>query len=218
MINPRNRSYVDVTCELCQKSLHLREDSIKHREHIYCRSCTNRVRAKYPQLADKAYHTIGGRISGIYSSQVKRSQKYGWDLPSYTREELLDWVVKQPNYQELMNEWQLSNYSRDKSPSIDRLDDYKPYSFSNIRLVSWDVNNQRGRDDKVNGINSKTLTAVKQYDLDGNLINEYHSIMQAQRKTGIHNTNIYNAARGFRLVNNQQKRVLTAGGFKWEFV
>ncbi len=218
MINARNRTYVDINCELCNKSLHLRGDSIKHREHIYCRSCTNRNRAKYPQVADKTYHTIGGRVSVLYTSQVSRSNKYGWESPNYTRDELLDWVTSQENYEQLFNDWKDSGYSRDKSLSIDRLDDYKPYSFDNIRLVTWEENNQKGRADKVTGINTKGLTPVRQLDLDGNVIAEYHSIMAAQRQTGVNNSHIYNACKGYRMMNGKQKTVLTAGGFKWQFI
>ena len=218
MTNARNRTYVDINCELCNKSLHLREDSIKHREHIYCRSCTNRLRSKHPQVADKTYHTIGGRVSVLYSSQVNRSKKYGWNLPTYTRDELLDWVVNQPNYEQLFNDWKDSGFSRDSSLSIDRLDDYKPYSFDNIRLVTWEVNNQKGRADKVAGINTKGLTPVRQLDLNANVIAEFHSIMAAQRQTGVNNSHIHNACRGYRMSNGKQKTVLTAGGFKWQLI
>ena len=212
------RTYSLVQCPSCSSTRDVRVDALKDQGSTLCRSCVNRARTKYPQVADKTYHTIGGRVSVLYSSQVKRSKKYGWNLPTYTRDELLDWVVNQPNYEQLFNDWKDSGFSRDSSLSVDRLDDYKPYSFDNIRLVTWEVNNQKGRADKVAGINTKGLTQVRQLDLNGNVIAEFHSTMAAQRQTGVYHSHIHNACRGYRVANGKQKNVLTAGGFKWQFM
>ena len=41
------------------------------------------------------------------------------------------------------------------APSIDRKDDYKPYTFDNIQLTTWQQNKAKGHEDCKNGINNK---------------------------------------------------------------
>ena len=51
---------------------------------------------------------------------------------------------------------------------------------------------------------------VKQYDLDGNLIKEYISIMDAERETGIPNSSISNACR-------RKREQVRAGNYMWRY-
>ena len=51
---------------------------------------------------------------------------------------------------------------------------------------------------------------VKQYDLNGNLLKEYGSIMDAERETGIPNTNIVSACRG-------KRGQIRAGQYMWKY-
>ena len=50
---------------------------------------------------------------------------------------------------------------------------------------------------------------VLQYDKNGNFINDYPSIKDAERKTGINHQNICNVCRG--------KRYKSAGGYIWKY-
>ena len=50
---------------------------------------------------------------------------------------------------------------------------------------------------------------ICQYDKNGNFINEYHSIQDAERKTGINHQSICNVCMG--------KRYKSAGGFVWKY-
>ena len=108
----------------------------------------------------------------------------------------------------LWNNWIESNYDKMTKPSVDRLDDYKGYSLDNIQLMTWEENKAKGSRDRKNGVNNKKSKAVLQYDLQGNLIKEYYSIMQAERETKISNVSIS------RVCNGKRK---TAGGFKWKY-
>lgn len=60
---------------------------------------------------------------------------------------------------------------------------------------------------------------VLQFDLENNFIAEYESTMEAQRQTGISNSNIYscciNRERTTRAGN--KTKVMTAGGYIWKF-
>ena len=209
------RTYSLVQCPSCSSTRDVRVDALKDQESTLCRSCVNRARTKHPQVAGKTYHTIGGRVSGMYSTQINRSKKYGWNLPTYTRDELLDWVVNQPNYEQLFNDWKDSGFSQDRSLSIDRLDDYKPYSFDNIRLVDWETNNKKGSESQITGDNTKNCRAVRQLTMDGIPIQDFHSVKAAARTLGISATGIHEAAQGFRY---NKSPAYSAGGYKWEYV
>ena len=209
------RTYSLVQCPSCSSTRDVQVGNLKTQKSTFCRSCVNRLKSKYPQVADKTYHTIGGRVSGMYSSQVSRSKKYGWNLPTYTRDELLDWVVNQPNYEQLFNDWKDSGFSQDRSLSIDRLDDYKPYSFDNIRLVDWETNNKKGSESQITGDNTKNCRAVRQLTMDGIPIQDFHSVKAAARTLGISASGIQEAAQGFRY---NKSPAYSAGGYKWEYV
>lgn len=56
-------------------------------------------------------------------------------------------------------------------------------------------------------IGLKKTVAIDQYDLEGNLLNTYPSIADAERITGVCNPNITKVLKGIRQ---------TAGGFKWK--
>ena len=59
-----------------------------------------------------------------------------------------------------------------------------------------------------NGKDNSTLIQIVQYDLQDNLLAEFDSLSEAERKTGIHHQNVGACCRGKRK---------TAGGFKWKF-
>lgn len=54
----------------------------------------------------------------------------------------------------------------------------------------------------------KIKRKIKQYDLDGNFIQEYNSITEASKKYNIHPTNIKNACKG---------KYKTSCGFVWKY-
>lgn len=206
----KKRKLAKTQCPDCGLIKEVRFDSVKSSETTCCRSCLNLRRDKKPEEdkfnALEHYHSVPGRCTSIYNAQKMRSIKYGWAPPSYTRLELQEWMEAQLNCKKLFNDWEKSNYSKDYSPSVDRLDDYKPYSLNNIRLVPWHINNEKMRQDVKKGTNAKKLHGVIQLDLDKNIINKFHSLKEAERQTSIHSGSISRAAR----------KKQTAGGFFWE--
>jgi len=168
---------------------------------IYCRTCL--------KIKDKEhYRTKKGLISHIYRIQKLVSRNRGHIRPQYTKRELIEWCYNQPNIDTLFNNWEESGYKKDLIPSIDRLDDYKGYSFDNIRLVTWAENYKKSHSDRKTGKNNKNNRAVLQYDLNGNFIKEYYSAAQAFRDTGIGQSSISVVCRG---------KSKAAGGFTWKY-
>ena len=129
-------------------------------------------------------------------------------MPTYSKSELFDWVIYQSEFESLYSDWKGSGFLKGKKPSVDRLDDYKGYSFDNIRLTTWEDNNNRSHRDMINGVNNKLSKSIKQLTLDGNVVNQYYSLMNAHRETGVDFRNISRAA----LSNG------VSGGYKWAYV
>lgn len=166
-------------------------------------------KAEYYRNYNKEYvRSKRGLITKMYNRQSERTKKHGFDKINYTKQEFFKWVLSRDNFETLYANWEKSNYQTLFKPSIDRLDDYKGYSFSNIRLVTWGENDLKGKKDRRNGVNNKWSKTVLQLDLSGNIINEYFSIMESSRQTNINRGNISNVCTG---------RAKTAGGYKWQY-
>ena len=166
-----------------------------------CKVCKNEY--------DKQYRrTKKGLVSAIYSHQRRSSEKRGHPMPTYTNKELKEWLYSQKKFHELYDNWKSSGFNKWLKPSVDRIDDYKPYTLDNIQIVTWRDNAYRYYEDKKRGANNKQNKAVLQFSLDGGFIAEYYSISEADRRTGISFKSISNACIG---------RYKTAGGYKWMF-
>lgn len=177
-----------------------------------CKSCSYSKRIEYR----KTRESIAPRI---YSSQKQSSEIRNHELPNYTRIDLQNWIFSQPNFEELYNNWVESGYDKMMKPSVDRKNDYLPYTLDNIRLVTWMQNNDKHYEDRKNGINNKHSKSVSKFDLSGNLIDTYYSQKQAGRVTGISPVSISRCCIG-TLVKPKNKAPYmprTAGGFIWEF-
>ncbi len=72
----------------------------------------------------------------------------------------------------------------------------------------WLYKNDEDACEKIKPIINNQLKPVIQHDLDGNFINEYKSIIEAERQTKIRNTNICACVKG---------KTRTAGGFIWKY-
>ena len=153
-------------------------------------------------------HSKNGVARRTYFAHVRYSKQRNMEKPSYNRIELKEWLFDQPLFHELYDRWAELGYDSWMRPSVDRIDDYKPYTFDNIQLVTWRENNDRAHKDRKNGINNKYNKAVLQYDLNGNFIKEYHSQAYASKVTTIQQSNISSACRN---------KIKTAGGYIWKF-
>ncbi len=153
------------------------------------------------------YQSYDGICARIYSCQKRACKVRVMDEPSYTKEEFINWLKSNKIFNELYKLWVLSDFDKKQKPSVDRLDDYKTYSFDNIQVLTWEQNDKKGHNDTIKGFNRKRLKAVLKYSKDGKFICEYYSIRQAERETDIKNSNITACCLG---------KKPTAGGFIWK--
>lgn len=148
-------------------------------------------------------------------SRIKRDSKNKFnEEPSFSKEQLKLWVLER-NIMNLLDTYSSSNFDKNKNPSIDRLDDYKGYSFDNIQLVTWEVNNQRGRLSEKNKKQCSDMAKkrwskkVAQLDAEGNILAIYASTREAGRILNLDNSTISKVCRG--ITSN-------CGGFDWRYV
>lgn len=148
-----------------------------------------------------------GLIVKIYNTQIKSSKYRGHALPDYTRNELMDWIFNQSNFNKLYKNWINNGYSKNLVPSCDRLNYKNPYTLNNLRLVTWRENRNNWYKDVKEGRTHLTIP-VFQYNLEGEFIKRYFSFSYASRKTGSCRENISACCNGRRKSTN---------GYVWRY-
>lgn len=166
---------------------------------FYCKTCINIKNKEYKR-------TKKGLITKIYSTQKRKSKLRRYKMPTYTKQELTDWLFSQKLFHELFDNWKRSAFDTMLSPSCDRIDDYTSYTLANIQLMTWKENLDKAHLDFKEGRNNKLSKAVLQFTLGGEFIKEYHSISEAERFTKIFDSNISSCCLG---------KSKTAGGYIW---
>lgn len=152
----------------------------------------------------RAYRSLKGVLTTSYNAHRWRSKKYGWNKPDYTKEYLHKKFLTDKKYLKLHKEWVESGYNKLKKPSIDRIDNTKPYSIDNIQLMTWKENNDKGRKEYIRTAN----TNVEMYNLDGAFLKKFDSVKEAVEETGLNSANLILCCQGKR--NH-------CGGFSWKY-
>ena len=134
------------------------KDTRDRREYTKKRYNDNKEVYKLKAITIK--RTRDGMVGTIYQSQKQSCKRRGHLPPSYTLDELRSWMYAQDEFESLYSNWVLSDYKKMMKPSIDRIDDYKSYSFDNIQLMTWKENDAKGSMDIKNGTNKKKFKRV----------------------------------------------------------
>lgn len=198
----------NVTTKICTDCLLVKDFSefsnrsdSKDRLYKSCKECIRRNRLFRER-------TKKGVALMAYSNQVEKSKRRGHAPPNYTKSDFIDWLLSKEKFHIVYDEWISSGYLTNEKPSCDRLDDYLPYTFNNLQIMTWKENNSKANSDRKNGINNKVSIAVIQTTDGGLFVATHHSMIQAQRVTGVRNGNISRCCSG---------KAKTAGGFKWAY-
>jgi len=165
----------------------------------WCKGC-------HLEANKKSRKTKLGVISGIYHNQKGSSKARGHCEPEYSKEELKDWVLSQEKFHEMYNIWKFSRHELLLKPTVDRIDDYVGYSLNNIQLMTWGENKSKGYKDRKNGTDTRICKAVTA--TSSGFSEEFFSIMEASRQTGVKPPNI---------INNLKGRSKSAGGYNWTY-
>jgi len=173
-----------------------------------CKQCNLKYKQNYRR-------TKKGLINQMYSNQKKNSERRKLPEPTYTKDELYDWVMAQPIFHVMFTDWEYSGYKKNMVPTCDRHSDIddsydsKPYDLSALRIQRWEDNKLKYHEDAKNGVNNKLSKPVAQYHIDGSLIAEFHSGRDAERKTGFRSANISKCCKGL---------IKQSGGYIWKYI
>ena len=134
------------TCTSCGKSYGLSTGYHKSSQnpdgyHNQCKDCRSKV-------ADDFKKSVPGFSAKVHSRMGSSSKTRNHPAPNFTTEELSDWFEAQDNFKELWDNWVESGYETDLAPSPDRIDSDLPYTFDNMRVITWAQNNQLGNEER----------------------------------------------------------------------
>ena len=139
--------------------------------------------------------TEKGVIRVMYKTQVSNSKKRNMPPPNYRKGLLRDWLYNN-GFAKYYQKWVESGFAKKYKPSVDRIDDFKPYTLCNIQLGTWEDNFKHSVDDAINGIGTmgaKTKTTLQ--FKDGKLIASYVSYSGAARIVGYKFDHIINTGK-----------------------
>lgn len=197
-------TYICCDCHLekDEKEFCLNKSEIRGRDY-FCKACKAIKKHNF-------YYSKLGVIQTIWDSQLLSCRIRNHNRPEYTKEELKLWLLSNQLFHELYSNWEVSGFSKDLKPSIDRLDNTKTYSFTNIRLVTFKENMLAANRDHSLNINGFTsCRAVLQFSKEGIFIAEYPSASLAAKQ--VPNTSRQNIQ---KVCHNERP---LCGGYKWKF-
>lgn len=193
------------SCKLLKKKEYFNNSkSNKDGLNAICKECSRLAYNKFSK-SKEGFFTIS------YKNQIRSSKARGHNLPNYTKDELKEKYINTNIFLSLYKEWEDNGFCKDLSPSFDRKDDTKSYSFENIRLVTWKVNKNKAMRDIRTGKNKHGYNPQKkvyQFTRQGKFLKDFVSSNEAKRKTGIDHGAICGCCRGLRK---------SAGGFIWRY-
>ena len=147
------------------------------------------------------------KIALMYYAQCSNSKRRGMAKPSYSKDDLIEWLENDFVFSILYNNWMSSFNEREMSPSLDRIDDSKPYTFNNVVLMTWGENKAKNDFMRKSGTAKACLVGVNKYK-GTTLLDTYYSVSEAARQTGLNQSNISKCCSGKRK---------SVGGYRWEY-
>ena len=166
-----------------------------------CKKCERIRHVKYNR-------TIKGKIRLIYSSQKGNSLQRKRAVPNYTLEEFELWMLSQPNFHLLFDNWVKSGYKKDLSPSSDRVNTPKPYTLANLQLGTFKENHLHENIDMRNGIIGKGKKVIGANRTTGKIVT-FVSASEASRQLSIDRYSITHCCVGKRP---------SAGNYIWRYI
>lgn len=85
-----------------------------------------------------------GLVARIYGCQKSPSKRRGHPAPTYSKEELKDWLFSRPQFRILYDNWKRLDFQTSYKPSVDRIYDDLSYTMSNIQLMIFRDNIAKG--------------------------------------------------------------------------
>ena len=111
----------------------------------YRKRTNNACTAKYEKTQKgflmRCYRNMLSRVTGV---QAAKHHLYKGKSLDFTKQEFYEFSLNNDKFNKLFAEWELSEYNRKLTPSVDRINSTKGYSFDNIEWVTHSENSARG--------------------------------------------------------------------------
>ena len=182
-------------------------------------SYKNKTKKEYmKEYRQKIKYNKSAWLTKVYS-RMKRDNKNKFNIMElpFSKEEFVKWLEDEYNikFDKLFLEWIDSGFLKNKVPSIDRIDDYKSYSFDNMQLLTWEENNLKGRYSEKNKKQMREMTkrifskpVIQKNINDNTIINLFESAREAGRQLLIDHSTIAACCRG---------ELKSYKGYRWEY-
>ena len=150
-------------------------------------------------------------LGKIYSSQVNSSKIRGHPLPDYSLKEFIDKFIDDPTFNKIYYSFLENGCKPKDKPSLDRIDDFKPYTLDNLQVTTIRGNEVRGHNDRKLGIGTQGMCCKKvvQINKDGEIVHIFNSSNEAARVLNLCRQNINKVCNGERH---------STGGFKFQYL
>ncbi|EAK0212351.1 hypothetical protein FCL20_05360 [Campylobacter jejuni] len=162
-------------------------------------------------LEDLIINSKRNMLRIIYHSQVSSSKNRGHPEPNYTFEELSNRFLDNEDFNRVYNNFLRNGCKPREKPSLDRIDDFKPYTLDNLQVTTIRGNEVRGHNDRRLGLGTQGRCCKKviQYNTDGEIIRIFNSSSEAARELGLWRQNINKVCNGERD---------STGGFRFQYL
>jgi len=191
-------------CKICKD---IKDESFFYGVQGECKECTkSRVKSNSARVGSSYDFSEKGVIRVIYKTQKRHNTLRGFGELPYSKKQLCDWMYNN-NFKCIFDDWTLSGNKKGMKPSIDRIDDFKGYSFKNITIGTWDKNREHQHNDirsgkGTGGLRCKSLLKI---DINQNVVCEYVSYSSAVRDMG------------YSLEYQIKKSTKCRNGFFWKY-
>ena len=141
---------------------------------------------KHKEIILTYRRSVDGWILRTYRTMKYHAQLLNYDLPNFSLKKFKEWVLIENKeiFFKLRDNWIKSGYKTYLSVSVNRLDDYVSYRFSNMEIITWRENLLKGVKGKksilrLQKIIENNKKEVIQIDSNDNIINIFSSLREA---------------------------------------
>ena len=114
------------------------------RQREYRKLTNNASTKKYEKTKKgflmRLYRNMLSRVTGVHREKYHLYKGKG----ILHRQDFYQWALASGKFHALFNEWEISNYDRKLTPSVDRIDSSCGYTLDNIEWVTHSENSRRG--------------------------------------------------------------------------
>ena len=100
--------------------------------------------SKFESATEVYRHMPKGMLTNLFQKLSSRNELKGYGRLPFTLGDFQTWAMNNSDFLRLFNLWVADDYSKKSKPSVDRINPYRGYEFSNMQWLSWNENYLKG--------------------------------------------------------------------------